>query len=72
MPTFKVRRRVDAYVDYVTSVEADTPEEAAEIAHDNEGEFEWECEGECEFDARQFIALDAKGDEIDGTQVGDL
>lgn len=70
MPIFKVRRRVDAYVDYVAEVEADTPVEAAELAYDDETAFEWEEEGPSEFDARLFITLDATGDEIDGTQVG--
>jgi len=72
MPKFSVRRRVDAYVDYVARVEANTPAEAAELANDDEAAFEWECEGPCEFDARLFITLDAEGYEIDGTQVGDL
>ena len=72
MPTFKVRRRVDAYVDYVTEVEADDPQEAAELAKDDESAFEWEEEGPCEFDARIFIALAADGSEIDGTECGDL
>ena len=70
VPKFTVRRRIDAYVDYVASVEADTPAEAAEIARDNEGDFKWEEEGPCEFDARGFVTLNAKGYEIDGTQVG--
>ena len=72
MAIFKVRRRDDAYVDYVAEVEADSPQEAAELANDNEDEFAWEEEGPCEFDARQFITLDDEGFEIDGTQVGDL
>ncbi len=72
MAVFKVRRRVDAYVDYVAEVEADSPEEAAELASDDEAAFNWEEEGPCEFDARMFIALDADGSEIDGTQCGDL
>jgi hypothetical protein len=72
MPRFTVRRRVDAYVDYVAEVEAATPQEAAELANDNESAFDCEEEGPCEFDARMFIALDADGAEIDGTQVGDL
>ena len=72
MQTFKVRRRVDAYVDYVAEVEADDPQEAAELARDGEGAFEWEEEGPCEFDTRMFVALGPDGSEIDGTECGDL
>jgi hypothetical protein len=72
MPMFTVRRRVDAYVDYVAEVEADSASEAAELANDDESQFQWEEEGPCEFDARLFVTLDANGHEIDGTQVGDL
>lgn len=72
MPVFTVRRRVDAYVDYVAQVEAATAAAAAERAYDEEGSFAWECEGECEFDARFFITLDGDGAEIDSTQVGDV
>jgi hypothetical protein len=72
MAMFKVRRRVDAYVDYVAKVEAGSPKEAAELASDDETAFTWEEEGPCEFDARIFITLDADGSEIDGTECGDL
>ena len=71
MLAFKVRRRVDAYVDYVTTVTASTAQEAAQIAADNEWDLEWQEEGPCEFDARLFIALDDDGCEIDGTEVAD-
>jgi hypothetical protein len=63
---------VDAYVDYVAEIEAASAEEAAEIARDEEGNYDWEEEGPCEFDARQFVTLDSQGSEIDGTQCGDL
>ena len=33
MPTYTVRCRVDAYIDYLAEVEADSPEEAAELAN---------------------------------------
>jgi hypothetical protein len=72
MPVFTVRRRVDAYVDYTAEVEADSAEAAAERAKDEEDNFAWKCEGECEFDDRLFITLDAEGAEIDGSQVGDI
>ena len=72
MPLFQVRRRVDAYVDYVANVRAATPQDAASIACDDEGRFRWEEEGPCEFDARLFITLDENGDEIEDTQCGDF
>ena len=71
MPTFQVLRRVDAFVDYVAEVEADTPAEAAELAQDNEDDYDWRERGECQFDARLFVTLDDKGSEIAATQVGD-
>ena len=70
MPIYKVLRLVDAWVDYVADVEADSPAEAAELASDNEGDYVWEEQGVREFDARGFLALDAAGDEIDDTRVG--
>lgn len=72
MPLFRVRRQVDAWVTYVTEVWAVDAEQAAEVARDSDGELSWEEEGPVEFDARQFITLNAEGDEIDGTQVGDF
>jgi len=72
MPTFEVKRRVDAYIDYVAEVEADTPEEAAELAREDEGSYKWEAFGEAEFDARIFITLDKNGQEIGSTQCGDF
>jgi exonuclease VII large subunit len=72
MPKFQVLRRVDAYVDYVAEVEADNPTEAAELASDDESAYEWQSQGEVEFDARLFVALDKDGREIDGTQQGDF
>jgi hypothetical protein len=70
MPTFTVRCRVDAYVDYRAEVEAETPHEAAELARERPEDYKWEEEGPVEFDARGYITLDKDGDEIDGTQVG--
>jgi exonuclease VII large subunit len=70
MPTFTVKCRVDAFIDYVAEVEAETPEEAAEIAGD--GDHKWERDGEQEFDAHVYVALDKNGNEIEGTQCGDF
>jgi hypothetical protein len=72
MPKFKVRRRVDAFVDYVAVVEAEDPKEAAEVARADEGRYRWKEEGTCQFDARMFVTLDLRGYEIDGTDTGDF
>jgi hypothetical protein len=65
MPTFKVLSRVDAYVDYVTEVEADTLEEAVDLAYEGGPEIVWKEDGVVEFDARRVVALDANGAEIE-------
>jgi len=72
VPTFAVLRRVDAFVDYVADVEADTPEEAAELAQDDESRYEWIEHGPVEFDARLFVTLNEDGDAIEETQLGDF
>jgi hypothetical protein len=72
MPIFTVLRRVDASVDYVADIEADTPEEAAELASDDESGYQWTEQGPVEFDDRLFVTLDKDGDPIDETQVGDF
>ncbi len=69
MPTYTVRRRVDAFVDYVAQVDADNPAEAAELAQQEDGDLAWEQEGICEFDDRLFITLSADGAEIAETEV---
>ena len=70
MPIYKVLRLVDAWVDYVAEVDADSAEEAAELARENEEDFDWEEQGIREFDARGFLTLDANGNEIESTRVG--
>lgn len=72
MPKFKVLRRVDAYVDYVTEVEAEDAKAAAWLANVDDSEMTWEEVGEQQFDARMFVTLDADGVEIEGTQCGDF
>jgi hypothetical protein len=59
---------VDAYIDYVGVVEAETPGAAAEMAADEDQDIEWLRDGEQEFDARVFITLDAEGDELFDTE----
>ena len=72
MPQFTVLRRVDAYADYVAIVEADDEEEAALLASDNEGDYEWQEDGVVTFDARHFVTLTAGGQAIERTLVGEL
>lgn len=70
MPIFTVLSRVDAYVDYRTEVEADTAEEAVDMAYDGEPGVVWEQSGIVEFDARRVVALDDDGEEIESTARG--
>jgi len=72
MPKFQVLRRRDAFVDYVAEVEADTAEEASDLANHAPWDFEWEERGVIEFDASLFVALDGDGNEIEGTETGKL
>ncbi len=70
--TFEVLCRIDAFADYVAEVEADSPEEAAELARDNHADYKWDQRSVQEFDARLYVTLDADGDEIERTQIGDF
>lgn len=72
MPEFTIKKRVDAFIDYTTTVEADTASEAAEKARKSEGGYDWEADGEHEFDARLFVALDESDNEIEETRTGDF
>lgn len=72
MPTFNVLCRIDAYADYVAQVDADSAEEAAELARENHGDYKWEYDQTAEFDDRLYVTLSDDGDEIEGTQVGDF
>lgn len=69
MPRYTVRRRVDAYVDYLAEIEAESPAAAAELAAQDEREFTWTSEDVCEFDDRIFITLSADGEELGETEV---
>ena len=71
MPTFIVLCRIDAYADYTAEIEADTAEEAAELADWDHGAYVWKSDGVAEFDDRIYVTLDADGDEIGSTLVGD-
>ena len=72
MPKFTVMSRKDAFVNYITEVEAETAEKAVEIAYEGGPEIVWEEYGVVEFDARQVVALDEDGFEIEGTARGDF
>jgi len=71
MPTFTVLCRIDAYADYVAEVEADSAAEAAELARDRHEDYRWAHDQTAEFDDRFYVTLDAEGDEIEATRVGD-
>lgn len=70
MPTFTVLSRVDAYADHIAKVEADSPEEAVDLACDGAPGVVWEKHGVVEFDARRVVALDPDGEEIESTARG--
>ncbi|MFZ5669368.1 MAG: hypothetical protein ACOY4K_07725 [Pseudomonadota bacterium] len=70
MPVFRIFCRRDAYVDYLAEVEADSAEEAVDIAHDGFQPIAWEERGVVEFDARRVVALGDDGDEIEATARG--
>jgi hypothetical protein len=72
MPKFTVVRRVDAFVDYLAEVEAETAEEAADLAVENEEKYDWAVDGTYEFEDKLFVTLDADGNEIPETARGDL
>ena len=61
MPKFTILSRVDAYVDYIAKVEADTAEETVDLAYEGYVPISWKEEGVVEFDARRIMALDENG-----------
>ena len=72
MPLFKVLCRIDAFADYVAEVEADSAEDAAEMARDSHDDYTWEADGTQEFDDRIYVTLDVDGEAIERTKVGDF
>ena len=72
MAKFNVLCRVDAFIDYTAEVEADDAEAAAYLAKEQTGSYTWTNQGETEFDARLFVALDTDGNEIESSQCGDF
>jgi hypothetical protein len=69
LPTFTVLCRIAAYADYVAEVEADSAEEAAQVAEDNHEDYTWEHRQTAEFDDRFYVTLDANGDEIESSDT---
>jgi len=63
MPTFTVLCRVDAYADYVAEVEADSAEDAAELARESHEDYKWTDDQTAEFDDR-FGVLGARRDDV--------
>ena len=70
MPRFTILSRVDAYVDYTAEVEADSAEEAVDLACDGLVPIQWEERGVVVFEARRVVALNAEGEELDGYSRG--
>ncbi len=64
MAKFTVFKLVDAYVKYYAEVEADTAEEARDIAKDYTLETQWEAGDTIEFDDAKFGVEDEDGDEV--------
>ncbi len=69
---FTILCRIDAWADYVAEVDAETADEAAELARDNHSDYEWGHSYTQEFDARRYVTLDAEGNEIESTAIEDL
>lgn len=70
MPKFTVLSRIGADVDHHIEVEADSPEEAVELAYEGGPEIRWIEQGAVEFDAARVVTLDADGEEIESTVCG--
>lgn len=68
MPKFKVLRRVDAWIDYVSEVDAATAAEASEIACARPANYVWARIGEEEFANAIVVTIDEAGGEVPDTQ----
>ncbi|GLK51538.1 MAG: hypothetical protein CMH94_07425 [Oceanicaulis sp.] len=66
MPTFRVRKQVDAYVNYVAFIDAPDAETAVDWAYDDGGSYDWERDGVTEFDDVRVAVIDNSGDEVEG------
>lgn len=67
MPTFRVLRRVDAWIDYIVEVEAENALRAAAIAY--ETDMVGRRIGEEEFWNARFATLDEQGGELAETVI---
>jgi hypothetical protein len=65
MPKFEILRKVEAVAKSVATVEADTIEEAMEMAVLGTRKLKWDDLGIVEFSARTYVPIDAHGDEIE-------
>ncbi len=72
MPVFRVLKRVEAYVDYAIDVDAENASDAAEYAAHEDEELDWEALGPTEFEETRIVTLDAEGNQIDDTAIGDF
>lgn len=72
MAKFTVLSQVDAFVDYVAEVEAETAQAAVDLVYDGSALVAWAKRGTVEFDARHMVALDGRGEEIEATARGDF
>jgi NADPH-dependent ferric siderophore reductase len=70
MTTYTVLRQVDAWINYEAMVEAESPEEAAQIASEKDSELTWtQSDDPQQFDHREFYTLDEEGSPIESTKV---
>jgi hypothetical protein len=72
MQTYTVTRRVDAFVNYVTTVTAENPNEAAKLAREQDHALTWQETSTATFEARTFVTLNSAGQEISETEQGDF
>ena len=70
MPKFTVVSRKDAFVDYLTEIEAPDAQAAADFAYEDGSGLVWQPYGTVEFDARRVVALSDDGEEIESTARG--
>lgn len=70
MTRFTIVSLVDAYVEYETEVEAETAEDAVDLAYIGHASVKWRQTGVLEFDARRVYAPDEDGEPIDGYTRG--
>lgn len=70
--SYEVLCRVDAFTDYVTSVEADDPQGAVSLARAEHNKYDWKPRSTEEFDARVYVALDSNGGPIEETKSSDF